>query len=96
MGGEHFVLGQNAVDGSAEAGPLALLRDLSEDMVGREVGANTLADGPSLHFSTESYNFPGHVRAGDDVLLRPEGVLALRDDEVAILAGRCVIRYEGL
>lgn len=53
MCGKHFVFGQDAVDGRAERGLLDLLRDVSEDVAGREVRADTVARVPARDLCAE-------------------------------------------
>ena len=61
MGREYLVLSEHAVDGRAEPSMLDLLRDVTEDVVGREVGADAVADLPALDLLAERDDLSGQV-----------------------------------
>lgn len=50
-----------------------------------KVGANAVADAPALDLGADRNDLACHVRAWDDVLFLRHRVLALGDDEVAVL-----------
>ena len=95
---EDLVLGQDAVDGCPKRGLLDLFGDVAKDVVDGEVGRDAVADVPVLDALADCDDLDCQVRARDEVLLLPERVLALCDDEVTVLCAhgqqwnRC--RYE--
>lgn len=85
MRGEYLVLRQNPINRCAEPSLLRLRGGLPEDMVRREVGRDAIADGPLRDLRADGDDLAREVGAGHEVVLLPERVLALGDDEVAVL-----------
>lgn len=82
---KDFILGENTIDRCTESRLLDFVGDVAEDMVCGEVGADALADGPTLDVLACGNNLACQIGTGDDVLLLAERVLTLCDDQVAEL-----------
>ena len=85
MSGKDLVLREHPIDGCAERRLRHVLRDIPEEVVGRKVRRDALANLPALHVLPERDDLTRHVRDGDRVLLLVHRVLALCDEKVAVL-----------
>lgn len=58
---EHFILCQNAINGPTMAGRYDVWGRGPENMICREVGANTVANFPSSDLVANCDNLAGHI-----------------------------------
>lgn len=67
MSWNDLVLGQSTIYRAPKRRRSNRFAYVPEDVIYHEIGANPISNRPSMYFSSESHDFPGHVGAGKDV-----------------------------